>query len=258
MEKATGSLPSQTDYEQFEGHRWVRSVLARYERKAVLAEGAVAVLVDSLVALNREYGDRHGRTLFTSIDGRVKERVSFTKKLWKKAKPLSRSAGMSEETLNRVYEDVLDIAGVRFSCPYYDEVEDTINQHVRPYLGENGYRIEFPSQDKYGDRNYLDAGDDWGYRSFHFFVEAPVQVDIFGAVEHCLVEVQARTELQHVWAVKSHDLLYKPQDGWVPADDDIREDMRQVSNGLRAADQFLVSIRNRVRAVPHDQAGGQK
>jgi hypothetical protein len=56
-----------------------------------------------------------------------------------------------------------------------------------------------------------------------------------------------RSELQHVWAVKSHDLLYKPSRGWQLSDKHVTEDMRQLSNSLRAADQFLVSIRDRAR-----------
>ena len=60
-------------------------------------------------------------------------------------------------------------------------------------------------------------------------------------------ELQARTELQHVWAVKSHDLLYKPGFGWQHSDNHVVKDMREVSHSLKAADQWLMSIRDRVR-----------
>jgi ppGpp synthetase/RelA/SpoT-type nucleotidyltranferase len=75
----------------------------------------------------------------------------------------------------------------------------------------------------------------------------PTLIDIYGNVELRLCEVQARTELQHVWAVKSHDLIYKPESGWNLDDDSVVENMRQVSNSLRAADHYLVDIRKRIK-----------
>jgi ppGpp synthetase/RelA/SpoT-type nucleotidyltranferase len=125
-------------------------------------------------------------------------------------------------------------------------VRAAIEDLIRPKLRELGYATNldeggFPSKD------YLDHGDEFGYRSYHFFVKVPTPIDIYGNVELCLCEIQARTELQHMWAVKSHDLLYKPQGQWELSDKHVLEDMKQVSNSLRAADQFLVSIRDRTR-----------
>ncbi|MEW6214747.1 MAG: hypothetical protein AB1478_06010, partial [Nitrospirota bacterium] len=103
---------------------------------------------------------------------------------------------------------------------------------------------EFPDMK---DKNMLDYGDELGYRSYHFFVKIPTIIDIFGGIEHFICEVQGRSELQHIWAVRSHDLLYKHGEGWNIPDEQAIEDMRQLSNTLRAADQFFVSIRDRIR-----------
>jgi ppGpp synthetase/RelA/SpoT-type nucleotidyltranferase len=62
-----------------------------------------------------------------------------------------------------------------------------------------------------------------------------------------ICEVQGRSELQHVWAVKSHDLLYKPDDGWLKPDAETLKDMQELSNSLRSVDHFLCRIRKRVR-----------
>lgn len=56
--------------------------------------------------------------------------------------------------------------------------------------------------------------------------------------------------LQHVWAVKSHDLLYKPSGGWEIRDRGIIEEMRQLSNSLRAADSFLLILPSTITYWP--------
>lgn len=122
----------------------------------------------------------------------------------------------------------------------------TVETLVRPRLAGFGYATLL-SVASLRDKSFLDAGDAFGYRSYHFYVKVPTDIDIYGNSQLCLCEVQARSELQHVWAVKSHELLYKAEEGWQLDDQHVVEDMRQVSNSLRAADQHLVSIRDRVR-----------
>ena len=86
-----------------------------------------------------------------------------------------------------------------------------------------------------------------GYRSYHFFIEIPAPYDIFGNVEPCMCEVQARSELQHVWASRSHEEFYKPEGELRFSDKDVLEDMRRISDLLNSADGFLVSVRNRIK-----------
>jgi len=72
---------------------------------------------------------------------------------------------------------------------------------------------------------------------------------LVAALPRC--EVQGRSELEHVWATKSHNLLYKTGSGWDFRNNRVIEEMRQVSNILRGVDQFLVNIRHRVRRKRH-------
>ena len=149
----------------------------------------------------------------------------------------SEAKGFTRENLKKLYAEVRDLAGIRFSCPYFDEVRESISTYVRPRLSELGHATNLVAA--LPDKDYLEHGDDHGYRSYHFFVNVSTPTDIFGGRELCLCEVQARTELQHVWAVKSHDLLYKPDSGWYYSDAHVIEDMKQLSNSLRAADNDL-------------------
>ena len=240
--KATVDLRT---FAKFKAHPLVAGLLQKYRQDAVLADYATATLVNHLEEINDDYVEEHRRTAFTTIEGRVKAEESFLRKLYLSCRQHSPSRGLTKATLDRHYSDIKDLAGVRFSCPYFDEVIPAIQDLVRPRLAEHGHASDLRKEQGLQDKDYLDEGDGFGYRSHHFYVKVLTAVDIYDRTELCLCEVQARTELQHVWAVKSHDLLYKPDTGWDYADNAV-QDMRQVSNALRAADQFLVSIRDRI------------
>lgn len=236
-----------TSFDTFASQSHVVLLRQQYARQSILARFAVARLVADLERQNDSYRKKHGRVAFTSVDGRVKTEHSLFKKLYKLASSRPSSTALTETTLAKFYSQIKDLAGVRFSCPYYDELMPAINAIIRPQLANHGYASDLQAEPGYSDKDYLDQGDDTGYRSYHFFVRVPTRIDIYGNTELCLCEVQARTELQHIWAVKSHDLLYKPDNGWSFSDDHVKEDMRQLGNNLRAADQSLISIRDRTR-----------
>ena len=233
-------------YETFLQHAWISSLVSKYDRDSIIAKNAIYTLIKDFEQINEEYAEQHGRVLFTTVEGRVKEHHSFFKKFYQICCDYGNSKGITKSNLDDFYSDVNDLAGVRFSCPYYDDVINAIENTIRPKLNELGYATNLDVENL-KDKDYLDLGNDIGYRSYHFFLKIPTQIDIFGETTLQLCEVQGRTELQHVWAVKSHDLLYKPKNGWVPFDDNVKADMKQLSNSLRAADQFIISIRDRVR-----------
>lgn len=233
-------------YDSFLEHPWISSLISLYNRDSIIAENAIYTLIQDIEQINEEYTEQHGRVLFTSVEGRVKDCPSFFKKFYQICCENGITKGITKSNLDSFYSQINDLAGVRFSCPYYDDVVNAIENIIRPKLTELGYATNL-NDDNLIDKNYLDDGNDIGYRSYHFFLKIPTQIDIFGETTLQLCEVQGRTELQHVWAVKSHDLLYKPENGWVSFDENVKEDMKQLSNSLRAADQFIISIRDRVR-----------
>jgi ppGpp synthetase/RelA/SpoT-type nucleotidyltranferase len=176
----------------------------------------------------------------------VKGKGSFFKKLYENCKDNCKKQGFDRENLQSWYLGIHDLAGVRFSCPYFDEVADAIRDRIRPFLETRGYGTDL-SDEGLKDKDYLDKGDKNGYRSYHFFLKVPTPIDIYGATKTVICEVQGRSELQHVWAVKSHDLLYKPEEGWLKPNAETLKDMQELSNSLRSVDHFLCRIRQRVR-----------
>jgi ppGpp synthetase/RelA/SpoT-type nucleotidyltranferase len=228
--------------EGFLSHPWIKALAEEYLRDSTLANAALGQVLSDLNEYNTRYNQEHNRVAFTTIEGRVKSRTSFFQKFLKSCRDYSH--GLTKESVEKLYRGIKDLCGVRFSCPYYDEVLQAVS-NVRRQFADGGYATDLQAEG-YADRNELDLGDGKGYRSYHFFVRVPTQIDIYGNVSLCLCEIQARTELQHVWAVKSHNLLYKPGLGWDFSDSHVIEDMKQLSNSLRSADQFLMSVRDRV------------
>lgn len=233
-------------FEAFRAHPWVQDLVPRYNRDAILANHAVMRLISDLHDLNNSYTNERGYIALTSIEGRVKTETSLFRKLYLRAQEVGKNQGLTQGSLQRIYAGIKDLSGVRFSCPYLDEVKITIERLVRPGLTRLGYATYLKAA-AFRDQDFLDLGNEHGYRSYHFYVRVPTDVDIYRNSKLCLCEIQARSELQQVWALKSHDLLYKPGTGWQFADPHVQEDMRQVSNSLRAADQHLASIRDRIR-----------
>lgn len=232
-------------FTSFYQHPHVKEMFNSYDRDVLVAQQAIKRLHDDLMKLNNCYYENNERVLFSSLESRAKSRDRFFHKIYRYIKEDLPKRGFTSEHLYEYYQKVYDLAGVRFACPYFDEIEAAIQKQIRPYLVTLGYAVDL-SADGLPDKNLMDEGDQLGYRSYHFHVKVPALLDIFGATQLVICEIQGRSELQHVWAQKSHELLYAPGANFIVADDD-KEDMKQISNSFRAADHFLVRARDRVR-----------
>jgi ppGpp synthetase/RelA/SpoT-type nucleotidyltranferase len=232
--------------QSFRAHPWVAAILQQYhDHGSILAKHARLRTINDLMQINQDYFEREHRVAFSDIQGRVKAEDSLLRKLHKLCRASAQTRGITQSSIQEIFSDIKDLCGVRVSCPYFDEIIPAINTLIRPRLSELGY-VTTIVESEYKDKDYLDNGDEFGYRSYHFYIRVPAIIDIFGSAELVLCEVQVRSELQHIWAEKSHDLLYKPDEGWHQSDDHVFKDMRQISNLLRSVDQLLVSVRDRV------------
>lgn len=164
----------------------------------------------------------------------------------------SKDSGVSSKLLSSESERIYDLAGARYATPYFDEVKAHAVNHIKPYLKQLGYGVE-PSSGIPEGRDYLEQGDAYGYRSFHFYVIVPVPVDIYGATDCMLCEIQGRSELQHVWAVKSHDLLYKASGLGKDMKHMFQDDMRHISDSLRIADHHFVKIKDALYSMKKER-----
>lgn len=242
------SAISLASLEDFSGHEWVAECMIECRKRRRLASQALRQLTEDLGEINEGFkqGRGHGYLAFTTVGSRVKKPDSFLRKLYNRCRANSPKKGMTREFLNVQADGIHDIAGARLACAYFDNVIPRV-KFVRHELSVRGYAVDLASEGL-PDKNLLEDGDEQGYRSYHFHVKIPTRVSIYGDTEMCVCEMQARSELQQVWADKSHDLLYKPDEGWMWSDENVLEDMKQVSNGLRMIDGLLVSLRERARS----------
>jgi len=225
-------------------------------KRQLLASAALRQLEHDLMQMREADEGINGINLLTSLEFRVKKEKSFFEKLFNICKEHAAKEGVSDKLIKSAYESIKDVAGARFAVPYYDDVIPTV-KHLRKYLSPKGYGVELRKTSYFSDtkdekrsdkddKSTLDEGDSYGYRSYHFYVMVPTAIDIYGEKQPMLVEIQGRSELQHVWAVKSHDLIYKNGGPPPSQEKSLKKTMKLISNSLRDADHRLNEVRDMV------------
>jgi putative GTP pyrophosphokinase len=125
------------------------------------------------------------------VPTRVSARAKTLKSALRKLKRHPRSGSI--RTRRAIEACLDDLAGVRVVCDYLSDVEA-----IRGYLHEHPAFKVIHSKTK----DYI-VKPNKGYRGIHLVVRI---VTSFGWIK---CEVQVRTTLQHAWAEKTHDLIYK-------------------------------------------------
>ncbi len=145
---------------------------------------------------------------------------------------------VSKKQLKTAYGNIIDIGGIRLAIRYYDEIKPAVD-NIKGDLISIGYEDLSKRDPKYADspEERIKEGDERGYRGYHIYIGVPIP----GSEEAIPCEIQFRTELQHVWASRSHELIYKEA-----LQKPIEASMKHIGNGLHNADTFLVAIRDMV------------
>jgi putative GTP pyrophosphokinase len=131
------------------------------------------------------------------VTGRVKPIASILDKATRK--------GFSLEKLE---EEMQDIAGVRMMCQFVDDIYRVVELlRIR-----NDFEIV-------EERDYISTKKSSGYRSYHVVIRYPVQT--IDGEKKILVEIQIRTLAMNFWATIEHSLNYK-YSGQFPKDIQVR------------------------------------
>ncbi|WP_028402593.1 GTP pyrophosphokinase [Ectobacillus panaciterrae] len=150
------------------------------------------------------------------VTGRVKSVPSIIDKAAKRNIPL-----------NKLEEEMQDIAGLRMMCQFVDDIKPVIELLRK----RNDFEIV-------EERDYVMQNKESGYRSYHVVVRYPVQT-IYGE-KKVLVEIQIRTLAMNFWATIEHSLNYK-YSGRFPKD--IRERLQRAAEAAFRLDEEMSSIR---------------
>jgi putative GTP pyrophosphokinase len=154
------------------------------------------------------------------VTGRVKPFVSILDK-----------ANQKGIAIDKLEEEMQDIAGLRMMCQFVDDIEKVVELLRK----RNDFEIV-------EERNYISHKKASGYRSYHVVIRYPVQT--IEGEKKILVEIQIRTLAMNFWATIEHSLNYKYQ-GQFP--EDIQMRLQRAAEAAFRLDEEMSLIRGEIQ-----------
>jgi putative GTP pyrophosphokinase len=154
------------------------------------------------------------------VTGRVKPIASILDKANQKGIPL-----------DKLEEEMQDIAGMRIMCQFVDDIHHVVS------LLRNRNDLQVVEE-----RDYISQKKTSGYRSYHVVIMYPVQT-IHGE-KRILAEIQIRTLAMNFWATIEHTLSYKYK-GIFPTDIQMR--LQRAAEAAFRLDEEMSLIRGEIQ-----------
>ena len=189
-----------------------RSILCPYE----LAVRELIVKFEHIISEHRE------NDLYSPIEqvsGRVKSVSSILEKMQRKHIPME-----------RMEEEVEDIAGIRIICQFEEDIETVAS------LIQNRSDMTIKSE-----KNYLKHVKQSGYRSLHLIIYYTVET--LNGPRKLQAEIQIRTMAMDFWATIEHSLQYKYKGDMPPH---VAERLTNAADAIILLDQEISSVRDEI------------
>ena len=189
-----------------------RSILCPYE----LAVRELIVKFEHIISEHRE------NDLYSPIEqvsGRVKSVSSILEKMQRKHIPME-----------RMEEEVEDIAGIRIICQFEEDIETVAS------LIQNRSDMTIKSE-----KNYLKHVKQSGYRSLHLIIYYTVET--LNGPRKLEAEIQIRTMAMDFWATIEHSLQYKYKGDMPPH---VAERLTNAADAIILLDQEMSSVRDEI------------
>ena len=189
-----------------------RSILCPYE----LAVRELIVKFEHIISEHRE------NDLYSPIEqvsGRVKSVSSILEKMQRKHIPME-----------RMEEEVEDIAGIRIICQFEEDIETVAS------LIQNRSDMTIKSE-----KNYLKHVKQSGYRSLHLIIYYTVET--LNGPRKLQAEIQIRTVAMDFWATIEHSLQYKYKGDMPPH---VAERLTNAADAIILLDQEMSSVRDEI------------
>ena len=189
-----------------------RSILCPYE----LAVRELIVKFEHIISEHRK------NDLYSPIEqvsGRVKSVSSILEKMQRKHIPME-----------RMEEEVEDIAGIRIICQFEEDIETVAS------LIQNRSDMTIKSE-----KNYLKHVKQSGYRSLHLIIYYTVET--LNGPRKLQVEIQIRTMAMDFWATIEHSLQYKYKGDMPPH---VAERLTNAADAIILLDQEMSSVRDEI------------
>lgn len=181
---------------------------------------AVGELKVKLRGMRSQFEMLSEHSLIEFVTGRVKSVASIVDKSIKRSIPL-----------DRLEEEMQDIAGLRMMCQFVDDIKPVVELLRK----RNDFEIV-------EERDYVTQVKASGYRSYHVVIRYPVQT--IRGEKKVLVELQIRTLAMNFWATIEHSLNYKYR-GRFPKDIQLR--LQHAAEAASRLDEEMSSIRDEIQ-----------
>ncbi|WP_453990441.1 GTP pyrophosphokinase [Bacillus nitroreducens] len=181
---------------------------------------AVDELKIKLKGMRTQYEMQGTHSPIEFVTGRVKPIPSILDKAEKKQIPL-----------DKLEEEIQDIAGLRMMCQFVDDIKRV----VEILRKRNDMEI-------IEERDYITRKKASGYRSYHLVIKYPVQT--IDGEKKILVEIQIRTLAMNFWATIEHSLNYKYK-GRFPQE--IEDRLQRAAEAAFLLDEEMSKIRGEIQ-----------
>lgn len=183
-------------------------------------EQAVEELKVKLKSIRKEFRKRNEYSPIEFVTGRVKEVSSLLEKANKFGIPL-----------DRVGEEMEDIAGIRIMCQFVDDI-DTVIELIRE---RRDMQILY-------EKDYVRNVKESGYRSYHMIIKYTVYMA--EGPKDILAEFQIRTLAMNFWATIEHSLNYKYKQH-IP--EELKIQLKQAADSAFNLDEQMLGIKGEIK-----------
>lgn len=131
-----------------------------------------------------------------------------------------RSNKCSYKNLDEIFDDIVDLAGVRVAL-YFPGEREEVGKIIRTIFVMCDDAKQFPQQRKEDNSGKNNSADETyrkrfsGYSATHYRVQIPESRlnDSQKRYSEAKIEIQVASVLMHAWSEVEHDLVYKPLQG---------------------------------------------
>lgn len=185
---------------------------------------AIKEIQTKLEILNDELAFKTQRNPIESISSRVKNPKSIIEKMARKGLPL---------TVEAVWENLSDVAGVRVICSFLEDIYDVAAMFMKQ---DDIEVLEI--------KDYIKNPKPNGYRSLHLIVQVPIFLS--DKALPMKVEVQIRTIAMDFWASLEHQVKYKKG---IDGAEAISEELRQCAETINLTDKKMQDIYHKIKEI---------
>ncbi len=185
---------------------------------------AIKEIQTKLEILNDELAFKTQRNPIESISSRVKNPKSIIEKMARKGLPM---------TVEAVWENLSDVAGVRVICSFLEDIYDVAAMFMKQ---DDIEVLEI--------KDYIKNPKPNGYRSLHLIVQVPIFLS--DKALPMKVEVQIRTIAMDFWASLEHQVKYKKG---IDGAEAISEELRQCAETINLTDKKMQDIYHKIKEI---------